>query len=142
MARHPARASRRLARIRTRLERRLRRKTRRGGHLRAVRRLQRGIAHINQILARGSRSTGVDFGRLQPRSPDSKGPPVLVIAIRKRESGRAPAASMGGAVHQPGLMDVFAADMAGSLNVAPMFPAGEGAPLPPPRRVGREVYGG
>jgi hypothetical protein len=143
MARHPGRASRRLTRIRTRLERRLQRKMRRGGHLRAVRRLQRAIGHINQILSRGSRSMGIDFGRLQPRSADSAGAPVLVIAIRKRESGKASSPSVGGAAHQPGLMDVFAADMMGSLgSVNASFPSGDGAPLLPPRRVGREVYAG
>jgi flagellar biosynthesis GTPase FlhF len=120
---------------------------------------------------------GVDYGRLKPKTPGTPGKPVLVVAIRRRPTeGEAKAQAAGdysanvlGVVPtEPGLADVFAADLARAYRVntgysAPEamaaisqwthptnwiyggevddlpYPMGGSAPLPPPRRSGAEV---
>lgn len=109
-------------------------------------------------------STGVNYKRLQPRAKASVSEPVIVIAVQKRppveSSLKAKLRSAFG--DDAGLIDVFGAQMAqtkhGYTPVESMqvlrdvvrpsewvrgsqgkFPAGDGAPLPAPRRIGREV---
>jgi hypothetical protein len=146
-----------LARQRKRLLRAIRAADRNHNRRRSAR-LRAQLAKVEARLQRGSPNGGVDYGRLQPRREDTEGPVVLVIGIRKR-GGQ----GLGTRNAQP-LLAALGAEMyeatqgyTGPEAVAEMrfatvpsdflrgdgaFPMGGAAPLPPPRRVGPEVYGG
>jgi len=129
---------------------------------------QAEIEKLDRVIAKRSFKGGVDYSRIVPRKKGQEGKPAaIVIAIRKigpvqtqQSAIVQKAAAVGYYPREPGLIDVFAAAMyeAGQgyddieamdalrRNVAPedwygaAFPGGEDAPLPAPRRIGREVY--
>ena len=107
------RLSKRLNNKRAKLQNRLSR-------ARNPQRIQSRIAMISAVLAEGSSNAGVDYGRVQPKTPGSDAAPVVVIAIRKRGGELASqrnqavgeyGAAFGYHTPNPGLADVFAAHL-------------------------------
>jgi hypothetical protein len=105
--------AKRMANKKAKLERRMSR-------ARNPQRIQSRIAMIDEVLQTGSSNNGVDYGRVQPKTPGTPGKPVIVIAIRKRggelstERNKAVAeygAEVGYHAPDAGLVDVFAADL-------------------------------
>jgi hypothetical protein len=109
---HPTLAKR-LANKKAKLQRRMSR-------ARNPQRIRSRIAMIDEVLQTGSSNNGIDYGRVQPKTPGTPGNPVIVIAIRKRggelstERNKAVAeygAEVGYHALDAGLVDVFAADL-------------------------------
>ena len=97
---------------------------------------------VDSSLRAMSPNDGVEWGRIRPLSMDTDAPLVVMVAMRKRPDLLQVLGSMNRYPPVQAAQALRVHTDAGDWVGADGFPAGKGAPLPPPRRIGREVYAG